>query len=141
MASYDRWLTKHGQGAPDDPRPRVPHDEAMACARAAIEAAKLTLPQSHSILPILWSAKALDELAVITTNIVQISARAAEILRRLIDDSVSMLSEDPHAHRSSRIPGAREFVVHPGYVVLYRVSPDHIEIVGVLHLTPEYPKG
>lgn len=139
MASYDLWLSKQVQDALDDLRPRVPHDEAMVCARAAIEAAKLGLARSHLTLPILWSAKALDELATITADIVQISPRAAVILQRLIDDSVSSLSEDPYSHRASRVPGAREFPVHPHYFIIYRIQPDHVEIVGVLHTTQEYP--
>lgn len=39
-ASYDRWLRAQVQAALDDPRPSVPHDEAMARVRATIEAAR-----------------------------------------------------------------------------------------------------
>lgn len=39
-ASYDRWFRAQVQAAIDDPRPSVPHDEAMARVRATIQAAK-----------------------------------------------------------------------------------------------------
>lgn len=39
-ASYDRWFRAKVQAAIDDPRPSVPHDEAMARIRRTIEAAK-----------------------------------------------------------------------------------------------------
>ena len=38
--SYDRWLRVQVQAAFDDPRPGVPHDEAMARVRATIAAAR-----------------------------------------------------------------------------------------------------
>lgn len=39
-ASYDRWFRTKVQASLDDPRPSVPHDEAMARIRATIDAAK-----------------------------------------------------------------------------------------------------
>ena len=42
--SYDRWFRTQVQAAIDDPRPSVPHDEAMARIRRTIQAAK----QKHS---------------------------------------------------------------------------------------------
>lgn len=38
--SHDRWFRAQVQAAIDDPRPSVPHDEAMARVRATIQAAK-----------------------------------------------------------------------------------------------------
>ncbi len=35
-ASYDRWFRAKVQAALDDPRPSVPHDEAMDRIRAAV---------------------------------------------------------------------------------------------------------
>lgn len=36
--SYDTWFRERIQRSLDDPRPSVPHDEAMARVRAVIEA-------------------------------------------------------------------------------------------------------
>lgn len=41
-ASYDRWFRSKVQASLDDPRPSVPHDEAMARIRRAIDE---TVPQ------------------------------------------------------------------------------------------------
>ena len=38
--AYDRWFRDQVQASLDDPRPSIPHDEAMARIRATIEAAK-----------------------------------------------------------------------------------------------------
>lgn len=38
--SYDRWFRSKVNAALEDPRPSVPHDQAMARVAAAIEAAK-----------------------------------------------------------------------------------------------------
>lgn|GEM_PF-261624 len=39
-ASYDRWFRAKVQASLDDPRPSVPHDEAMARIRATIDSVK-----------------------------------------------------------------------------------------------------
>jgi hypothetical protein len=39
-AAYDAWYRKKVQEALDDPRPSVPHDEAMARVQATLEKAK-----------------------------------------------------------------------------------------------------
>lgn len=38
--AYDRWFRDQVRASLDDPRPSIPHDEAMVCIRATIEAAK-----------------------------------------------------------------------------------------------------
>jgi toxin ParE1/3/4 len=37
------------------------------------------------------------------------------------------------------VPGTREIVAHPNYIVVYRVAVSHIDIVNVLHARQEYP--
>lgn len=39
-SSYDRWFRRKVEASLADPRPAVPHDQAMARVAAAIEAAK-----------------------------------------------------------------------------------------------------
>jgi toxin ParE1/3/4 len=41
-------------------------------------------------------------------------------------------------HRPGRDPGTREAVVHPNYLIIYRVG-DVIEILAVLHARQQYP--
>jgi hypothetical protein len=39
-AAYDVWYRKQVQEALDDPRPKIPHDEAMASVRANLAKAR-----------------------------------------------------------------------------------------------------
>lgn len=91
------------------------------------------------MLPIRWNAKALDELDAIAGYIAHLNPIAAEGLQDLIETSVLPLSEHPYLYRLGRVAGTRELVVHPNYIVVYRVLSDQVEIVGVLHATREYP--
>ncbi|ARP90598.1 hypothetical protein CAL14_10060 [Bordetella genomosp. 9] len=49
-ASYDRWFRAKVQASRDDPRPSIPHDEAMARIREKL-AAKLNGQQTAAIRP------------------------------------------------------------------------------------------
>jgi toxin ParE1/3/4 len=91
------------------------------------------------MLPIRWNAKALDELTAIGGHIAQFNPMAAEGLQEAIEASALPLSEHPYLYRVGRVPGTRELVVHPNYIVVYRVLSEHVEIVGVLHAAREYP--
>ena len=91
------------------------------------------------MLPIRWNAKALDELTAIAGYIARFNPIAAEGLQEAIEASVLPLSEHPYLYRSGRVAGTRELVVHPNYIVVYRVLTEHVEIVGVLHAAREYP--
>ncbi|MCK9367492.1 MAG: type II toxin-antitoxin system RelE/ParE family toxin [Metallibacterium scheffleri] len=91
------------------------------------------------MLPLRWSAKALDELDAIAAYIALFNPAAAEELQALIEASVLPLSEHPYLYRAGRVAGTRELVVHPNYIVIYRVLADPIEIIGVLHAHREYP--
>ena len=44
-------------------------------------------------------------------------------------------------YRRGRIIGTREAVVHPNYILVYRVGADTVEVVNVLHTRREYPPG
>jgi plasmid stabilization system protein ParE len=42
-------------------------------------------------------------------------------------------------YRAGRVPGTRETVVHPNYILVYRVTAEAVEIVNVLHTRQQYP--
>ena len=42
-------------------------------------------------------------------------------------------------YRTGRVEGTREAVVHPNYILIYRVATDAVEIVAVVHARQEYP--
>jgi toxin ParE1/3/4 len=41
--------------------------------------------------------------------------------------------------RSGRIPGTREALVHPNYILNYRVTAEAVEIVALVHARQQYP--
>jgi toxin ParE1/3/4 len=49
------------------------------------------------------------------------------------------LAEHPYMYRAGRLPGTREAVVHPNYILIYRVESDTVRVVGFIHTRREYP--
>jgi toxin ParE1/3/4 len=91
------------------------------------------------MLPIRWNAAALDRFDELIAHIAQFNPPAAEALRDRIETSVLPLSDHPYLFRQGRVPGTREVVAHPNYIVVYRVLGDCIEITNVLHARQQYP--
>ncbi|WP_246053861.1 type II toxin-antitoxin system RelE/ParE family toxin [Halomonas halmophila] len=56
-----------------------------------------------------------------------------------MEETAKALSEHPYLYRQGRVPGTREAVVHPNYLLVYRITTDHIAILDVLHARREYP--
>lgn len=93
------------------------------------------------MLPIFWLESADDDLSAITAYIGEHNTDAAEHMWRRLRSCVLPLSEHPYLHRQSdRVPGLREIVAHPNYIVLYRVAVDRIEIVSVIHARRQFPE-
>ncbi len=92
------------------------------------------------MLPIIWRASARDDLAQIIRTIAAENPAVAKRLRALLEAAVSPTAEHPYLYRQSdRVPGTREIVAHPNYLVFYRVAAAHIEVVNVVHARREFP--
>lgn len=91
------------------------------------------------MLPVFWRASARASLASIIRFIANDSPAAARRMRDLIEAAVLPAAEHPYLYRSGRVPGTREVIAHPNYVVVYRVMAERIEVVNVLHVRQEYP--
>ena len=91
------------------------------------------------MLPVEWRPQALDALEDIAAYLSERNPYAAEALQRAIEEAVEGLPQHPYLYRPGRVPGTREAVVHPNYLVVYRVATDHIAILDVLHARQEYP--
>ncbi|NLY65232.1 MAG: type II toxin-antitoxin system RelE/ParE family toxin [Alcaligenaceae bacterium] len=85
-----------------------------------------------------WSDEAQLDLVEIQYYIEQYSPTAAQKLRNLIEECAERLPLLPFAFRSGRVPGTREYVVHPNYIMIYRVGKT-IEILRILHSRQQYP--
>jgi len=91
------------------------------------------------MLPVVWLDSAVADLTAIITFIAGEDPSAARRLKNRLEAATLPLSEHPYLYPGGRVPGTRELVAHPNYVLVYRVAPAQIEIVSVLHSRQEYP--
>ena len=92
------------------------------------------------MLPIEWRATAREDLAEILSFISAKSTSAARRLAADIQAAVQPTAEHPYLFKPGRVPGTREIVAHPNYVVVYRVTASCIEVINVLHARQQYPR-
>ena len=88
---------------------------------------------------LIWREGARSDVRAIVRYISDRSPGAAEKLNDKIEASAERLVEHPYMYRAGRIPGTREAVVHPNYILIYRVGSDAVEIVNVIHSRQQYP--
>lgn len=91
------------------------------------------------MLPIVWRAPAREQLAEIIEFIARDNPAAARVLKERIESVVLPLSQYPYLYPTGRVAGTRELVAHPNYLLVYRVSSAHVEILAVLHTRRQYP--
>lgn len=90
-------------------------------------------------LPVEWRAEARADLAGIVSFIAQDSPSAARRMKSQIEQSLRFAAEHPYMFRAGRVPETREIVVHPNYLIVYRLSATSIEVVSVVHSRRQYP--
>mgnify|MGYP000098876466 CR=1 FL=1 len=86
-----------------------------------------------------WSDEATTDLVEIIDYIEQHNVAAAQSLHAAVVHSAESLPLMPYLFRLGRVAGTREHVVHPNYIVVYKVGNDVIEILRVLHSRQQYP--
>jgi addiction module RelE/StbE family toxin len=86
-----------------------------------------------------WRPQALDALEAIAAYLSERNPYAADALYQTIIETTEALPQHPYLYRLGRVSGTREAVVHPNYLVIYRIASDHIAIIDVLHARQEYP--
>tara|TARA_R110002124_G_scaffold58236_2_gene162365 strand:- start:1540 stop:1821 length:282 start_codon:yes stop_codon:yes gene_type:complete len=91
------------------------------------------------VLPTVWSETAITDVEQIVSYIAARNPDAARRIRNLIVDTARTLGDHPYAYRPGRVSGTREVIVHPNYVLIYRVEVDAITITNVFHSAQQYP--
>jgi addiction module RelE/StbE family toxin len=91
------------------------------------------------VLTLVWRESALADARAIFTYIAERNAFAAARLLEAIEATAERLVEHPYMFRAGRIPGTREAVVHPNYILTYRVTAEAVEIVALVHARQQYP--
>lgn len=91
-------------------------------------------------IPLQWRPQAQADLLEILEYIAEDDLDAAVVLQREIDDKTAALPLHPKLYKlSARVPGMRELVIRPNYVVFYRESAHLVEIVNVVHARRQWP--
>ena len=58
---------------------------------------------------------------------------AAALFAGLVRSTVASLATLPHRARAGRVATTRELVVHPNYIVVYRVTAETVDILRIRH--------
>lgn len=91
------------------------------------------------MLSVVWLENAIADLTEIIVFIANENPSAARRLKARLETAPLALAEHPYLFPLGRVPGTRELVAHPNYILVYRIAASHIEIVGVLHSRQAYP--
>lgn len=86
-----------------------------------------------------WSESALRDIEQIARYIAQHNPIAAISTVDLVTDAAQNLAYSPYIGRIGRRKNTRELVVHPNYILVYKISNDAIRIITVLHTRQRYP--
>ena len=65
--------------------------------------------------------------------------QAALDLDTLFEEKASALTEHPKLYKLGRMKNTREAVVHPSYILVYKVSGDTVTVLRVLHTSQAWP--
>jgi addiction module RelE/StbE family toxin len=91
------------------------------------------------VLRLAWGSRALRDVEAIIGYISDRNAPAAERLLGIIENAAEQLAAHPYLHRPGRVAGTREAVVHPNYLLIYRVGAETVEVLAVVHARQQYP--
>ena len=91
------------------------------------------------MLDLIWEPEADDQLNAIADFISLQNPAAADRIVGLIHNGVERVRRFPESGRPGRVPGTRELIVHPNYIVIYRVTDAAIDVLRVLHARQRYP--
>lgn len=82
---------------------------------------------------------ALADREAILSFIAADNVSAAVALDIQFEEKAEMARQRPTLYKPGRVKGTRELVVRPSYVMIYRVLPDAVEILRVLHTALQWP--
>jgi addiction module RelE/StbE family toxin len=90
-------------------------------------------------LRLIWTARANAGLANVIDRIGLDNPRAAYEMDERLTRKAALLVDNPYLGRRGEIPGTRELVAHPRYVLIYDVRGDTVRILRVLHTARRWP--
>lgn len=88
-----------------------------------------------------WRGQARADLLDFVEYTADDNPDAAQELKDEIESKAAKLPDHPKLYKlSTRVKGMREMVVRSNYVVLYRETPQLVEIVNVIHARQQWRK-
>lgn len=88
---------------------------------------------------LIWRARARQDLRAALNYISDRNPQAADDLLDRMNACAERICDHPYMYRVGRRDGTREAIVHPNYILVYRVGTDAVEIVNVMHSRRQYP--
>jgi toxin ParE1/3/4 len=86
-----------------------------------------------------WRPAAVADRKRITAYIAKDNPRAAVALGDMLFAKALQLDQHPLLGRIGHAPGTRELVVHPNYILIYRVNGSAVEILRIKHAAQQSP--
>ena len=80
-----------------------------------------------------WLPAAENSLHSIVDFIAEDKPEAAAVFAGGVRSAVARLTTLPNRARAGRVATTREFVVHPNYIVVYRVTAKTVDILRIRH--------
>ena len=88
-----------------------------------------------------WTRLASQDRKAIREYIAEDNPSAALELDEQFGFKARRLLSHADLGRSGRVPGTRELVVHPNYILIYDVAGDVVRVLRVLHAARQWPPG
>ena len=88
---------------------------------------------------LVWTAPALADRIAIYDYIDADSPWAAAELDEQFAAAAEHLLRHPEMGRAGRLPGTRELIVHPHYVLVYRLDGDTVQVLALVHTARQWP--
>ena len=88
---------------------------------------------------LVWTASAQRDRDAIYDHIEARNPSAAAKLDARFGDVAERLRRRPGIGRPGRVPGTREFVAHPSYVLVYEWIEDAVCILALVHTSRRWP--
>lgn len=86
-----------------------------------------------------WRDTARRDLLAIVDYISDDNVDAAQRLKDEIEIKAAKLPSRPKLYRRGRVPGTREIVIRPNYLVVYSVNARAVTILRILHAAQQWP--
>lgn len=91
------------------------------------------------MLPTIWAGTAIGDAEELVDYIALRNPIAAVNVRNSLVEAAEQLGQHPYLYRKGRVPGTREAIVLPNYILVYRVELTAVRVVKVLHASQRYP--